>query len=65
MEKFPADICTAETKTGGDPNILNDPIFAPPKKVNVSEIFGSASVKKSVSPKKKSNVLTKKKLLLY
>lgn len=52
MEKFPTDICTAETRTDGDPNILNDPIFAPPKKVDLSEIFGTP--KKSISPKKKS-----------
>lgn len=53
MEKFPADICTAETKTNGNPNILNDPMFAPPKKINMKEIFGTPSAKKSISPKKK------------
>lgn len=53
MEKFPSDICTAETRTNGDPNILNDPIFAPPKKINFSEIFGSPSPKKNITPKKK------------
>lgn len=54
MEKFPADICTAETRTDGDPNILNDPIFAPPKKLNLSEIFGTPPAKRSLSPKKRS-----------
>lgn len=53
MEKFPADICTAETKTNGNPNILNDPMFAPPKKINMKEIFGSPSTKKSTPTKKK------------
>lgn len=56
MENFPTDICTAELKTGGDPNILDDPKFAPPKRVDYSVIFGS--------PKKKTPVKTKKGILI-
>lgn len=45
MDNFPADVCTAETKTGGDPNILSNPIFEPPKKIDYSAIFGTPAKK--------------------
>ncbi|CAG9815312.1 unnamed protein product [Phaedon cochleariae] len=46
MEKFPKDVTTAEEKTGGNPNILSDPIFIPEKRTNiVAEIFGTPSPK--------------------
>lgn len=32
MEKFPADVATSETLTGGDPNIIHDEEFAPKEK---------------------------------
>lgn len=32
MEKFPADVATSETLTGGDPNIIDDEEFAPKEK---------------------------------
>lgn len=32
MEKFPADVVTSETLTGGDPNIINDEEFAQKEK---------------------------------
>ena len=46
MEKFPQDICIAETKTKGNPNILNEPMFRPIQKTNYSGLFGSPAVKK-------------------
>lgn len=48
----------AETKTGGDPKILDDPSFAPSKKVNYNEIFGTPVSKKN-SPKKKGRSQSK------
>ncbi|CAH0553596.1 unnamed protein product [Brassicogethes aeneus] len=49
MQKFPKDVCTAEVKTGGNPNILSEPIFLPEKKINyAAEIFGTPSPKKKL-----------------
>jgi len=47
VEKFPQDVCTAETKTKGNPNILNDPMFRPIQKTNHSGLLKTPTVKKS------------------
>lgn len=47
MEKFPGDVSLAEIKTEGNPNILSDPIFAPQKKLKLSDILGTPSPKKT------------------
>lgn len=40
MEKFPADVATSETLTGGDPNIIHDEEFAQKeKKSSWADIF--------------------------
>ncbi|KAF5286651.1 hypothetical protein FQR65_LT12482 [Abscondita terminalis] len=58
MKKFPDDVSKAETKTNGDPNIIEDPIFAPEKKTNIAAlIFGNPKQKKS--PKKSASSLRK------
>lgn len=43
QEQFRNDVCSAEIKTGGDPHILNDPIFAPEEKIviDTAAIFGT------------------------
>lgn len=41
MKMFPTDIATAEHLTGGNPNILNDEMFAPEKKPDYNELFGA------------------------
>lgn len=51
MVKFPEDVTTAETKTNGDPNIINDPIFLPEQKQNYSDIFRTPNKTKK-TPKK-------------
>lgn len=51
MKMFPTDIATAEHLTGGNPNILNSAMFAPEKKPDYTELFGS---KKSPVKKIKS-----------
>ncbi|KAJ8966416.1 hypothetical protein NQ317_013341 [Molorchus minor] len=46
MEKFPKDVITAETKLGGNPNILSEPMFLPEiKRTYVAEVFGTPSPK--------------------
>lgn len=45
MEKFPDDVRYAETVTGGDPDILNYPEFAPEEKPNIARIFGDQTPK--------------------
>lgn len=40
MEKFPADVATSETLTGGDPNIIHDEEFAQKEKKSIwADIF--------------------------
>lgn len=41
MNMFPSDVATAEHLTGGNPNILDDEMFAPEKKPDYTELFGS------------------------
>ncbi|CAH1128628.1 unnamed protein product [Ceutorhynchus assimilis] len=41
MSKFPKDIGIAEEKTNGNPNILSQSEFLPPKKIDLDEIFGT------------------------
>lgn len=70
MENFPADVITAESKTNGDLNILNDPKLAPPKKIDYSAIFGSPKKESPSKPKKSKKIfrLNKKNfksILLY
>lgn len=50
MEKFPEDVRTAETRTDGDPDIIDSKEFQPEKKPNIASIFGdqSAKIKKGV-----------------
>ncbi|XP_022919687.2 uro-adherence factor A-like [Onthophagus taurus] len=51
LEKFRSDICKAETRTGGDLNILDDPKLRPKKKPDIEAIFGTpASHKKLKEP---------------
>lgn len=53
MDKFPADVSTAERRTNGDPNIIDSPLFSPEKKTNFAAIlFGTPKAKKG--PKKPS-----------
>lgn len=47
MKKFPKDVSIAETKTGGDPDIIHNEVFAPEQKPNYSQFFGTPSPKKS------------------
>lgn len=55
METFPKQVCTAETLTEGNPNILSDPEFSPQKKINyAAELFGTPSVKKTGTPGRRS-----------
>ncbi|XP_044762273.1 titin-like [Coccinella septempunctata] len=47
MTSFPKDVSAAEVKTGGNANILSDPVFTIERKRNyAAEIFGSPTVKK-------------------
>lgn len=45
MEKFPEDVRTAETKTNGDPDIIDKKEFQPEKKPNIASIFGDTTPK--------------------
>lgn len=45
MEKFPEDVCTAEVKTGGDPNIIRSEEFQPQSRPNIASIFGDQTPK--------------------
>lgn len=45
MEKFPEDVGIAESKTGGDPNIIDEPEFQPEQKPNIAKIFGDQTPK--------------------
>lgn len=45
MEKFPDDVCTAERKTGGDPEIITREEFLPESRPNIASIFGDQSAK--------------------
>lgn len=47
MDKFPGDVCIAESRTGGDMNILTSDIFQPEQKPSYAQIFGTPSPKKS------------------
>lgn len=40
MDFFPMDIVTAEERTGGDPNILQDKAFRPDEKPKYNSLFG-------------------------
>lgn len=47
MTAFPKDVSAAEVKTGGNANILSDPVFTTDRKRNyAAEIFGSPTAKK-------------------
>lgn len=52
MEKFPTDVVTAETLSGGNANILNSPAFVPEEKVDYKELFES--------PKKRAKKMAEK-----
>lgn len=66
MEKFPRDVTTAETKIGGNPNILSDPACLPEKKRNVvAEVFGSPNAKKSPRDSNKKPRSSLSKSLLH
>lgn len=45
MEKFPEDVGIAESKTGGDPKIINKPEFQPEQKPDIARIFGDQTPK--------------------
>lgn len=45
MQKFPEDVRLAETKTGGDANIIDKEEFQPEKKPNIASIFGDQTPK--------------------
>lgn len=47
MDKFPADVCHAESLTGGDPDIITSDLFAPEQKPSYSAIFGTPTQKKT------------------
>ncbi|XP_077290961.1 uncharacterized protein LOC143914567 [Arctopsyche grandis] len=51
MDKFPEDVCTAERRTDGNPDIITDDEFLPKKKESYANIFGTPS--DSSSPLKK------------
>lgn len=53
MDKFPEDVCKAESLIGGDPDIITREQFLPEQKKNYSQLFGSPSPKKS--PKTPNN----------
>lgn len=61
MKMFPNDIVMAEHLTGGDPNILNSEAFAPEKKSDYKELFGT---KKTSAKKMKPELLKKDRLSL-
>ncbi|XP_050303439.1 titin-like [Anthonomus grandis grandis] len=63
MAKFPKDIGTAEERTGGNPNILSEPEFLPPKKINLDEIFGTPSPKKIKKPNANEPLVTHRRFL--
>lgn len=47
MEKFPKDVSRAEEMTGGNVNILSDPVFIPERRADIlAEVFGTPSPKK-------------------
>lgn len=47
MENFPKHVCIAETRTGGNPDILSDPNIVPQKKPTpAAEIFGPPTSQK-------------------
>jgi hypothetical protein len=50
METFPEDVSMAETRTNGDPDIINDDEFLPQKKESYAGLFTSAD---TPSPVKK------------
>lgn len=50
MEKFPEDVKTAETLTDGNPDICDDPMFAPEEKTSYAGLFGSPAT--NTTPKK-------------
>ncbi|XP_044730546.1 titin-like [Chrysoperla carnea] len=52
MDKFPVDVCTAETLTNGDPDIITSEEFAPQQKVSYANLFGSPANRKSTSMKR-------------
>lgn len=53
MDKFPEDVCTAERRTDGNPDIITDDEFLPKKKESYANIFGTPS--DSSSPLKKTH----------
>lgn len=61
MKMFPNDIVMAEHLTGGDPNILNSEAFAPEKKSDYKELFGT---KKTSTKKLKPELLKKDRFSL-
>ncbi|KAL3279617.1 hypothetical protein HHI36_017123 [Cryptolaemus montrouzieri] len=71
MSSFPKDVSAAEVKTGGNANILSDPIFSPERKRNyAAEIFGNPTPKKiKESNKGRANkqapVITHRRFLGY
>lgn len=50
VEKFPDDVCTAESRTNGNPNIIRSQEFAPIEKSDIN-LFGNGS-KKGVTKSK-------------
>jgi hypothetical protein len=52
MDKFPTDVVTAETLSGGNVNILKSPAFVPEEKVHYKELFES--------PKKRAKKMAEK-----
>lgn len=53
MDGFPADVCHAESLTGGDPDIITRDDFIPDKKPSYSDIFRTPTPKKSKTGKGK------------
>lgn len=45
MEKFPDDVRTAEEKTDGNPDIIQNEEFQPESRPNIANIFGDQTPK--------------------
>lgn len=54
MDKFPTDVVTAETLSGGNVNILKSPAFVPEEKVHYKELFDSPKKRGKKVPEKAS-----------
>ncbi|CAB3371212.1 Hypothetical predicted protein [Cloeon dipterum] len=56
MTKFPTDVVTAESLSGGNVNILKSPAFMPEEKVNYKELFESPKKKAKKSVEKQGTL---------